>query len=138
MASFSQRRYLGTMLFLIYAQDLAGDTGFSLYVDVLKLSRIIRNINDCLSLQSYLTSIKKWCDWNQLELNSLKCQSITFNRSRRSISAMYHLGASNLKRVSEVKDLGLVLGTRVDFSVHIDRTFYKCRAALGLINRFPR
>ena len=136
-----QGSHLGPMLFLIYAQDLVeflGDTEFSLYADDLKLSRVIRNINDCLSLQSCLTSVMEWGDRNQLQLNPSKCQTITFNRARRSVSAMYHLGASELKRVSEVKDLGVVLDTRLDFNVHIDRTISKCRAALGLINRFAR
>ena len=89
-------------------------------------------------LISCVMSVKEWGDRNQLELNPSKCQSITFNHTRRSVSAMYHLGALELKRVSEVKDLGVILDTKLDFSVHIDRTISKCRAALGLINRFAR
>ena len=133
--------HLDSMLFLIYIQDLVeflGGIKTSLYADDLKLSRIIKNINDSLLLQSYLTSVKKWDDRNQLELNSSKCQSITFNRTRRSVFAMYHLGAAKLKRVSEVKDLGVILDAKLDFSVHIDRSISKCRAALGLIYRFAR
>ena len=48
------------------------------------------------------------------------------------------LAASQLTKVSKVKDLGVYLDTKSDFRRHIDRVIARCRSTLGLVKRFAK
>ena len=82
--------------------------------------------------------MSEWEEHNQLRLNPTKCQSISFHRSRQAIHYTYHLDSADLRRVSEIKDLGVFLDTKLTFNAHVDRIIAKCRSTLGLVNRFAK
>ena len=115
------------------------DVDHSLYADDLKLFREIADSSDEETLQLNLDRIAHWGSLNSLLLNPSKCQVITFTRCRpASPASTYVLGATQLARVSEVKDLGVYLDPKLDFRRHIDRVVARCRSTLGLVKRFAK
>ena len=63
---------------------------------------------------------------------------IAFNRSRTQINFPYHLGDNPLQRVTEVKDLGVMLDEKLTFRRPMDRVISKCRSTLGLVKCFTQ
>ena len=63
---------------------------------------------------------------------------MSFHRSRQAIHYTYHLGSTDLRRASEIKDLGVFLDTKLTFNAHVDRVIAKCRSTRGLVNRFAK
>lgn len=76
-----QGSVLGTLLFLIYVNDLPDNINSSikLFADDCVIYREINNPNDTLVLQSELNKVSEWC--NNLTLNISKCKYMTFSRS---------------------------------------------------------
>lgn len=104
----SQGSHMGPILFLVYVQDLVSsitEIGHSLHADDLKLFHtIILKI-----LQRCLNHVVSWGQLNTLKLNPSKWQVITFRRTRNELIHTYEIDGSGLKRVSDVKDLGVLL-----------------------------
>ena len=134
-----QGSHLGTVLFLIYVQDLtvALNVNHSMYADDLKLSWEIDGSSDHRILQHCYNQVAHWGNMNNLKLNPTKCQVITFSRRRNHISHhVHHLGDLALPRVTEVKDLGVFLDEQLNFRRHYDRTIAKARITLGRPEQF--
>ena len=129
-------------MFLLYVQDLISKltVDCSLYADDLKLSRKIASSADVHLWQADLHIVAHWGTLNSLHLNSSKCQVITFSRRRSSGNEQrsHTLAASQLTRVSEVRDLGVYLDVKLDFRRHTDRVIARCRSTLGLVKRFAK
>ena len=136
-----QGSHLGLLLFLLYVHDLTlllRGADHLLYADDLKMSCTIDSEDDCLRLQEILNRVAEWGNRNRLQLNSFKCQVISFNRSRTKVNYVYHLGENSLQRVTTVKDLGVMFDEKLTFRRHIDRVISKCRSTLGLVKRFTK
>ena len=58
-----------------------------------------------------------------------------FDRLRARVTGVYTLGGESLERVSEMRDLGIVLDEKLTFANHIDFTVRKANRALGLLIR---
>lgn len=132
-----QGSHLGPLLFSLYINDLCEQIeGCSvlLYADDIKLYRKICGPGDCLSLQKELDTILRWCDQNNMSLNVNKCEAISFKRNETNIlSYDYHCRNQVLKRVTVVKDLGVLLDSRLTFKTHIDHVVSKSKATLYLV-----
>lgn len=75
---------------------------------------------------------------NDLELNIDKCYVITFTRERNIIVYDYSIGGRKLQRVDEIKDLGIVLDSKLCFDKHVNYIFRKCSKLLGFVFRACR
>ncbi|CRK90303.1 CLUMA_CG004038, isoform A [Clunio marinus] len=67
----------------------------------------LKNEHDKELLQSDIDRLEEWCDANELELNSTKCSTITFNRKRKIGIRQYQIGGRNIDMVQVIKDLGV-------------------------------
>ena len=106
-----------------------------MYADNVKIYRQISSPADCELLQGDLTSLCKWSvDW-RLTPNPQKCASFTITLKKAPILHNYHIDNSSLKRVEEVRDLGITLDSKLTFSAHINRTVSKANRALGILRR---
>lgn len=71
-------------------------------------------------------------------LNPGKCQVVTFSRKHIPISFDYHLGDTSVQRVDHVKDLGVILDSKLTFKQHISFITAKASRQLGLVIRMTR
>jgi hypothetical protein len=90
------------------------------YADNMKLFLLVRGVQNCLKIQSDLNRLAGWCEANALELNVDKYKSITFSRMRDPIEFLYMLDGIILDRVDSINDLGVIMDSKVSFTVHID------------------
>jgi hypothetical protein len=89
-----------------------------------------------LKIQSDLNRLVEWCEANALKLNVGKCKSITFSRLRYPIEFSYMLGGIILDRVVTIKDLGVLMESKMSFTGRIDVTVGRALAMLGFVKRW--
>jgi hypothetical protein len=111
-----------------------------LYADDIKLYADIGVIDDCYTVQRDLDRLCAWCDVNKLYLNVRKCKVITFSRAKVQVTYDYSLkNDQNLEKVSVIRDLGVLMDSKLTFSEHVDVTVSKARhSMLGFIMRVGR
>lgn len=133
-----QGSHLGPLLFLIFINDLPLTFHKSkclMYADDVKMFYPIRSLTDCLSFQMEIDLFLNWCEYNHLELNSLKCKIFSATRSINAINYSYNFNHEPLSRVELVKDLGVFVDSKLDFRAHIDFVVSKGNSMLGFIRR---
>lgn len=138
MSGVPQGSHLGPLLFVLFMNDVVSVFKTSrclLFADDLKIFQTVRSIGDALSLQSDLDRLISWCDLNCLELHVKKCIVMSFHRKKSPLHFEYSIYNLRLDRVHEVRDLGVIFDTKVDFSCHIDLIISKAYSMMGFIMR---
>lgn len=134
----SQGSTLGPQLFLIFINDLPNSVTRSkclLFADDLKLSLGIGDLSDCDALQSDIDAVRDWSEVNRLPFNTSKCKIMTFTRKRCPINVEYNLADAPLERVSDIRDLGIMLDSRLDFHNHVTLICKSANKLLGFVLR---
>ena len=94
--------------------------------------------SDHLHLQKVIDHIKEWCDQWLLPLNINKCFHMSYT-SRLSIDTAYHINntdsVSNIQKVDQIKDLGILYDSHLTFQDHIQEKINKAYSMIGLIKR---
>ena len=90
----------------------------------------------------YQFDISKVCDWSkkwQLPLNSQKCKELRLGISKDSaesyILSSHDNKETNISRVEEMKDLGVVMDNKLKFDKHIAEISRKATGVLASIKR---
>uniref|UniRef100_A0A1Y1MYW8 Reverse transcriptase domain-containing protein n=1 Tax=Photinus pyralis TaxID=7054 RepID=A0A1Y1MYW8_PHOPY len=132
-----QGTHFGPPLFLAYVNDISSifSSNHALFADDLKLYRPIENTLDVLILQQDLVQLEIWVLDNDLQLNLTKCCSICFSKKSSPSVPLYHLCGQELQHVGIIKDLGVVLDTKLNFQHHYDHVISKASKMVGLIRR---
>ena len=127
----------GPLLFTCYTADipLVIRGGCTMYADDIKLHRPIRCVEDVTHLQADIDSLVQWSHTWKLRLNPTKCHVISFTLRTSPISAVYTMDGIVLGRCAEVRDLGVILDSKLTFAKHVDATVAKSRRMLGLLIR---
>ena len=129
---------LAPLLFSLFINDLPTVLESSqcvMYADDVKIYRPIFSRSDCELLQTDLSNLCKWsADW-QLSLNPQKCVAFTITLKQTPVLCPYHISNIPLQRVGEVRDLGVILDSKLTFSAHINNVVLKANRALGLLIR---
>ena len=129
---------LAPLLFSLFINDLplvVASSKCVMYADDVKIYRQISSDFECGLLQKDIDNISKWSsDW-RLILNPQKCASFTITLKRAPILHSYSINNSPLQRVAEVRDLGVILDSKLTFSSHINATVSTANRALGLLIR---
>lgn len=136
-----QGSHLGPTLFSIYLNDISSCFQFSkflLYADDNKIFAKISSISDCLRLQEDLNRLDVYCRINKLFLNYNKCQKITFTWKRYPINFQYHLNNRAVESTDCVKDLGVLMDSKLRFHRHIDYVVKGALRSLGFVIRISR
>jgi hypothetical protein len=134
----SQGSNLGPLEFLLIINDLPGvvrEAKCLLFADDLKVYIPINGPEDCKRLQEDIDRVVAWSESNRLQFNTSKSVIISLSRARNVIKNNYKLGGVVMRRVSEVRDLGVQLTTDLSFSVHIKNVCIKAYRNLGFILR---
>lgn len=132
-----QGSILGPLLFNIYINDLCAefDCHFLFYADDLKLFSAVKSLNDCLSLQSNVNRLSKWCDSNRLNLNADKCFFINFSNKKSPLNHSYLLNNVQITQTNEIKDLGVLFDNKLKFDRHVDVVVRQASRNLGFLMR---
>ena len=128
---------LGPLLFTCYVADLPSHikTSSLSYADDVKIFHRIKSPEDIHSLQADLNRLSLWSKTWLLKLNPAKCRSITFTLRTSPHHAVYSLDGHQLERCVKVRDLGVILDTKLTFADHVDATVSKANRMLGLLIR---
>lgn len=140
-SSVCQGSTLGPLLFVLFINDLPDCISHSkilMFADDVKIFKTIHNLEDCHNLQADLNNLVKWSDENQLPLNIDKCQIISYTLKSHEINFNYNINNVNLLRVSEVRDLGVLLDKKLNFKEHIENICKKGFRLLGFVIRNSR
>jgi hypothetical protein len=124
----------GPFSFLVFIDDLPGsiDNHTTLFVDDVKIDRVIHSRLDCISLQNSLDCLQEWCDDFLLTPKPSKCAVL---RIRPKLDYTYRLRGTPLPVVSKVKDLGVWISSDLKSNCHIDYIEAKANRCIGLIKR---
>lgn len=133
-----QGSHMGPLLFCLFINDIGScfcHSDYSLFADDLKVYKSIESLEDCAKLQEDLSRFFDYCKSHRLSLNINKCSQITFSRKVYNIVYNYDIGGSSLNVVNQVKDLGIILDTKLSFDAHIELIVQKSMRNLGFILR---
>lgn len=138
-SSVPQGSSLSSLLFAMFINDLATKIvcEILLFADDVKIYLKIKSVRDCVRLQKDLIEINQWCIENKLQLNTSKCNVISFSRKSdaNAITFLYKIGDTALNRTDRVKDLGVIFDNKLSFQYHITYIVNRAYRMLGFISR---
>lgn len=135
-----QGSHLGPLIFLIYFNDVNSviEGPRLSYADDLKMFLRIRSLEDCDSLQRQVIAFADWCTLNRMDVNPSKCSVISYSHKKRPILHKYVLHGTEIGRVSQIKDLGVILDSELYFKQHVNYVIGKASGILGFIFRITK
>lgn len=135
-----QGSHLGPFLFLLFMNDVNSVLRChkKSYADDFKIYAIIEKLDDAEFLQHQFETFADWCRRNRMVLNTSKCSVISFTRKRSPLIHNYSLSGVSLARESLVKDLGVLLDSKLTFNAHLTYIISKASSQLGFIFRFAK
>ena len=143
-----QGSILGQLLFIIYMNDLplaVDNAEITMYADDTSIYRAFNNIN-CLT-DELIPAFGKICEWlksNKLALNSLKTKFMIIGTSHRlnkldslpeNTPYLISINGSYIRRVKQVKYLGLIVDDKLKWEEHIEYISSKIIRNIGVLKR---
>lgn len=136
-----QGSILGPLLFILFINDIKycfQNSKFLLYADDLKVFKQISNEQDCVEFQRDLDRFSDYCSFNKLYLSLPKCLSITFTKKINIIQYNYRLAYSVINKVSNLRDLGVQLDSKLHLDIHVENIVNKAYQMFGFVMRASR
>lgn len=133
-----QGSHLAPILFIVFINDITSeiiDSKFCLFADDLKIYRTVNSLSDVEHIQRDLDRINVWCELNGMILNTKKSFHVKFSRKLKSFASSYKLNSDKLEQVKEVRDLGVIMDSKLTFKSHIDAIVIKAGRMLGFLKR---
>ena len=130
-----QGSVLGPILFLLYVNDIPSvvDSHLLLFADDIKLYRRIQSENDIIQLQKDIDDLLNWSNTWLLNFNIPKCKVLRIGTS--TLPQNYTLNGTPLDNVQDMRDLGVVIDSKLNFHSHSTHTVSKANRLLGLIRK---
>ena len=119
-----QGSVLGPILFLLYINDIVdlfydSNVKIKLYADDIKIYLEITGVSDVVMLQNKIDKILDWSDTWQLKVATDKCHHNHLSVSSVSCPADYFVSHDKLPVTVNVRDLGVLVDSRLTFKDHI-------------------
>ena len=118
-----QGSVLGPILFLLYINDVIDifdhEVEARLFADDLKLYSSITSDSDSIRLQINLQQLEQWSDLWQLTISVKKCSILHISNNDKPKSK-YTLCNTVLPNSSPVRDLGVLVDSKLKFGIHIN------------------
>lgn len=136
-----QGSVLAPLLFAIFINDIDKcfmQSDVLLFADDMKVSKSIITIDDATNLQNDLLRLENYCLKNKLDLNIQKCNIISFTRKPKPILFPYKINNQLLERTDKVRDLGILLDSKLLFDQHVDAITKKANQLLGFLLRLSK
>lgn len=134
-----QGSHCGPVLFSLYCNDMIeaiSDATVSMFADDSKLIKDIKSEDDVRALQRALNQLERWATRNKLIINVSKTYMMSYND--RGFNTSYHLNHEKLKRVHQIRDLGVIFDSELTFRHHLEQLSLKVRRMMGAAKRFVR
>ena len=122
-----QGTVLGPILFLIHiammGDNLSTDTDLSSFADDSRLQRGIEDEQDCIALQQDLEEVYSWASLVNMHYNEDKFEVLRFWADRSAAPEVLYLApnGSPIEEKECTRDLGVQVGTDLNFSAQVDR-----------------
>ena len=128
---------ISPLLFAMFINDLPQhvSTNCLLYADDVKLYHRISTASDVDSLRADLRRLEQWSATWRLQLNASKCRSFSISLKRSPIRNEYFIFNDALEHVESIRDLGIILDSKLTFQHHVDNIICKANRALGVMMR---
>lgn len=134
-----QGSHLGPLLFNLFINDIYENfkcCHILLFADDLKIYSRVSDLRDCQNIQEDLDRFTDWCHENDMSLNVDKCHFIKLSRRvSRTMNVIYQLNGHDLHEINQVRDLGVLLDSKLNFNDNIDHVISKANKMLGFIKR---
>ena len=129
-----QGSILGPLLFTLFINDLPDEAAYgvkvALYADDTKLYRNVSSAEHCDLIQDTLSNMHVWSHRKNIRFNTSKCKVLTVTRKKTPIAFDYTLDGTALARVSEEKDLGVIItSSTLSWDSHIHTITAKANRA---------
>ena len=134
-----QGSHLGPLLFILYVNDISfilKSIKILIYADDMKLFIEIQRMEDINAFKNEISVFYNWCKKSLLQLNVKKCMAIIFSRKHRTPHSIISLGNEIVKNHKVVRDLGVILDSKLTFTDHYNTITHKANKMLGFIKRF--
>lgn len=141
LSGVPQGSILGPLLYACYLYDITKCLWFAkflMYADDTKIYMKINNIQDCHNLQGDLNRLSVFYNENRININVNKCSYMTFTRKLRPVKFNYSINDSVILETKVVKDLGVLLDSKLSFTDHINNITTKAFKNLGFILRVSK
>ena len=141
LSGVPQGSVLGPVLFLIFINDVTsiciGESKLKLFADDIKLYTSYNvNVTNCGNLQQSLDLLSSWAKSWQLSINIGKCSVLSIHHNSKSfIHHPYFLNYTQLSNTSSVTDLGVLVDSRLSFTLHISNILTKATQRVGVFFR---
>ena len=76
-----------------------------------------------------------WSDAWKLSLNASKYKTMTVTLKPNPVPYVYNVRGTELEQVETMRDLGVIIDSRLTFAAHVDNAISKARRALGVLMR---
>ncbi len=138
-----QGSVLGPLLFVIFINDLPDvvqNCETFMFADDTKLFRQVKSKEEEQMLQSDLSKLETWSnDW-LLKFHPQKCKVMTLGYGSNTSTTQYTMNDGNggsivLDRVSNEKDIGVTIDSKLSFETHIHEKINRANKMMGLIRR---
>ena len=107
-----------------------------LFADDYKLMHSILTFNDSTLLQQDINSIMLWCSRSKLNINADKCAVLHFSLSvADSPTYTYKVNKHVLQFLDHYRDLGILVSTSLNWTLHYNHICSKAYQSLQLIRR---
>ena len=132
-----QGSVIAALLFVIYINDLPENikSHIFLFADDCKFFREIQSFEDINIMQDDLNLLYEWSQKWLLTFHPGKCVTLLITLRKDAEAHVYQLGNDNLKNVSEVKDLGVTVDTKLKFENHTSGKVNKANQLWGAIKK---
>ena len=133
-----QGSHLRPLLFLIFINDLAVLLRFAkivLFADDAKMFMPIISPLDFGKMQRDINTIASWAESNGIRLNISKCNTVTFSRTRNPSNYKYLLNDEPVNKEKSIRDLGVIIDSKLDFKDHLDKICTSAMRTLGLVKK---
>lgn len=132
---------IGATLFTLFMYELPfylTSSKLHLFADDGKISMPVNSSSQCENLQIDLNAAHRFFEANHLFLNTEKSRCITYFRGNNPIHYAYTINNRVIDRTSEIKDLGVILDSKLTFRNHIEYISTRAKSLSAWMRRFTR